>query len=85
MMEADKSKMDVLDLIINILKEHTEKICGAAEVLEQVAKHSLDAEKLFKLEEVIIFRRAGYEDLDTDVPASRVLEDLDKLLEVIRK
>ena len=84
-MEADKSKMDVLDLIINILKEHTEKICGAAEVLEQVAKHSLDAEKLFKLEEVIIFRRVGYEDLDTDVPASRVLEDLDKLLEVIRK
>ncbi len=87
-MEADKSKMDVLDLIISVLKEHERKISGAAEILEQVAKHSLDAEKLNRLEEVIVFKKAGYEEgevLDVYVPTSRVLEDLDKLLEVIRK
>ncbi len=85
-MEADRSKLDVLDFIINILKEHTEKICGAAEILEQVAKHSLDAEKLNKLEEVVVFWKAEYEEgLDTYIPVSRVLEDLDKLLGVIQK
>lgn len=87
-MEDVKPKMDVLDFIITMLKEHTEKICGAAEILEQVAKHSLDAEKLNKLEEVIVFKKAGYEEgevIDIHVPTSRILEDLDKLLEVIRK
>ncbi len=85
-MEASKTKMDVLDFIIAVLKEHTEKICGAAEILEQVAKHSLDAEKLNKLEEIVVFWKAGYEEgLDTYIPVSRVLEDLDKLLEAIQK
>ena len=84
-MEADRSKLDVLDFIINILKEHTEKICGAAEILEQVAKHSLDAEKLNKLEEFIVFRKARYEEGDVHIPVSQVIEDLNKLLEVIQR
>ncbi len=81
--------MDVLDLVITMLKEHERKICGAAEILEQVAKHSLDAEKLYKLEEFIVYRKAVYDDLDqyidARVPIFQVVEDLEKLLETIRK
>ncbi len=85
-MEASKTKMEVIDFIITVLKVHTEKICGAAEILEQVAKHSLDAEKLNKLEEVIMFWKAQYESgSDTYIPVSRVLDDLDKLLGEIQK
>ncbi len=87
-MEADKSKMDVLDFVITMLKDHERKICGAAEVLEQVAKHSLDAEKLYKMEEFIVFRKTEYGEgkvLDVHIPASQIIEDLDKLLEIIRK
>lgn len=88
-MESDRSKLDVLDFIITILKEHTEKICSAADVLEQVAKHGLDAEKLYKLEELIVFQKATYDDvnqsIDNRIPPARIIKDLDKLLEAIRK
>lgn len=80
-------KIDVLDIIINVLREHEVKISRAAELLDRIWGHTLTQEKLDKIEEFVEFAKAGYEDhkeLGKYVNPSDVLKDLNRILEAIR-
>ena len=82
----NETQMDVIDMIISMLREHekvldlaSERVVKSVEILEQVARHSLDLEKLNKIEELIVFSQAQ------DDPSEKVLEAYGKILDEIRK
>lgn len=80
-------KIDVIDFIINALREHEAKISRAAELLDRVMGHTLAQEKLDKLEEFVEFAKAGYEEnkeLGEYVTPGGVLKDFNRILEAIR-
>ena len=84
--EMDGTQMDVIDIIISTLREHekaldlaSERVVKSAEILEQVIKHSLDGEKLNKIEELVVFSQAQ------DNPSEEILEVYGKILNEIKK
>ena len=86
--------LEVVDLIINTLKEHeanldelSRRLSNAAGMMDRVMGHSLAQEKLDKLEEFVEFAKAGYEDrkkLGQHISHSDVLKDLNRILGAIR-
>lgn len=91
----DEAKVDVIDLIIEFLREH-EKMMSShvsemgimVENLRRVVATTLCDEKLLKLEGMVEFMKVDYaesKNLGTHVAPTNVITDLDKILEVIRK
>ena len=88
-------QFDVIDLIIDTLKKHekeldksSQRVLESARILSQVSQHSLDAEKLNRIEELLVFSRTHLEDIkkisDT-IYVNEILEVYNKILREIRK
>ena len=89
-------KIDVLDLLISILREHEEKLDAvsekletAAEVMEQVTRNTLGANKLNRVEELALRCKAELENEEVDgrdrARVSKFIEVLDGILEEVVK
>lgn len=88
------TKMDIVDLLINMLKEHEKNLDelsarmeNTMNMIQQFSGHTLAEEKLTKLEEFIEFRKAEYEEgkvLGVHISTGQVLGDLEKILQTIR-
>ena len=85
----DKDRMDVVDFLINLLKDHEKsldtvsaRLVRTVETMEQLAGSGVDGERLNRVEELVIYHQAALQDDGYD--KSDFADILEKILVAVR-